>query len=600
MLLLKKCTLFSAVLFCCVQSFAQLTPVIDRNYFRAPLNIPIQLAANFGEVRKDHFHMGLDIRTQQKENLPVYAAAGGYVSRISIERYGFGKAIYITHPGGYTTVYVHLNRFYDALDNFVKQKQYKDQQWEQDCSFAPGQFPVAPGQFIAWSGNTGASQGPHLHFEVRDNKTGNNLNPLLFNLGVSDNIDPLIYGLYWYDRRYSTYQSGPKPIAIKKINGEYVSAQQVVKVGSPRISLGIRAEDKVSPTSFLFGIYAAYLHLDDSLQCMFQLNNFSYNDTRYLNACVDYSYWQSKGLPIQHLSRLPGNNMPVFVTNKEGGVLELNDTLPHRVAIDVKDAAGNLSSLRFTLQYDPALKQDLFFTMNGIPLQPGKENKVETGNVQLHFSAFALYDAVNFVVAESAPGGWPQASVAAQLHNYEVPVHDPYTVSLRLSNPALAAYSNRIVMQLRNPRYKGLQKPVAQGGWYTASFRNLGTAQLLVDTVAPLIQPVGWRNGARLGSNSTLRLRCTDNLGEVKQFRALLDGQWLLFTHSTNDYIYYMDEHCPTGVHTLEVSVSDIAGNTTVRSYQFTKQEGVINNRRPGKLPPLRKKKTHVSTKRRK
>ncbi len=603
MQLLKKYVFFPVCVLGLVHTFAQQSPVIQKDYFRDPLAIPIELAANFGEVRKDHFHMGLDIRTQQKENLPVYAAADGYVSRISMERYGFGKAIYITHPGGYTTVYVHLNKFYDALDNYVKQKQYKDEQWEQDCTIPPGQFPVAKGQFIAWSGNTGASQGPHLHFEIRDNKTGNNLNPLLFNLGVTDNIDPFIYSLYWYDRRYSTYESGPKPIPIKKVNGGYVTTQQVVKVGSPQISLGIRAEDKVSPSSFLFGIYAAYLNLDNNLQFMFQINNFSYTDTRYLNACVDYSYWMNKGVPIQHLSRLPGNNMPIFVTNKEGGVLTLNDTLPHNVSIDVKDASGNLSTLRFKIQYDPALKQDLFFTMNGIKVLPGKENNLQTDNVRLHFSAFGIYDAVNFVLAESAPGGWPHASVAAQLHNYQVPVHDPYTVSLRLSNAALAVYSNRIVMTLQNPRYKAVQKPVVQGDWYTANFRNLGTVQLVVDTVAPSIQTIGWHNGSKLGSNSSIRLRCNDNLGEIKQFRALLDGKWLLFSHSTNDYIYSMDEHCSLGVHTLQVSVTDIAGNTTVKNFQFTKEAGIVKGApgAPGRrIPKASKNKKHVSTKRRK
>src|SRR3954451_17526096 len=144
--------------------------VYPQGYFRNPLGIPIQLAANFGELRTNHFHMGFDIRTQQRENLPVYAAAQGYVSRIKIEKSGFGRAIYISHPNGYTTLYAHLNDFYEELNSYVKDKQYADKQWEQEIDLKPNQFPVEKGQIIAYSGNTGGSEGPHLHFEIRDTK----------------------------------------------------------------------------------------------------------------------------------------------------------------------------------------------------------------------------------------------------------------------------------------------------------------------------------------------------------------------------------------------------------------------------------------------
>ena len=130
------------------------------------MNIPIQLVSNFGELRTDHFHMGLDIRTQSRENLPVFAAADGYVSRIKIEKYGYGKAIYITHPNGYTTLYGHLNSFYNVLENYLESKQYKEKKWEQDFDLPANMFHVTKGQFIANSGNTGGSQGPHLHFEI--------------------------------------------------------------------------------------------------------------------------------------------------------------------------------------------------------------------------------------------------------------------------------------------------------------------------------------------------------------------------------------------------------------------------------------------------
>jgi hypothetical protein len=564
------------LLFPCSAIFAQNTrsEAYPQQYFRNPLGISLQLSANFGEVRKDHFHMGLDIRTQQKENLPVYAAAEGYICRVSIEQGGYGKAIYIQHPAGYITVYGHLNGFYDSLEHYLVARQYKEEQWEQDFSLPPGEFPVQKGQFIARSGNTGSSGGPHLHFEIRDSRTGYNLNPLLFGLGLEDNIAPYLQGLYWYDRRYSTYQVSPQRIPIAKTgDGGYQATDTIVRIGSPLISFGIRAEDKTNSSPFLFGVYEAGLWVDDSLHCYFQLNNFSYNDTRYLNASIDYKAYSSTDLTIQHLSQLPGNALTIFTTDANRGVVRFTDTLPHSVRILLKDVAGNASVIQFQVAYDARLQQDFFFTTNSIPLLPNKANEVSGQSVKASFSTKAFYDTVPFVLAEMPAGGWPNASLNAQLHNANVPVHDMYTVQLQLQDPAMAAYSDQLVMQLQNNRYGAVRKAeIVSPGWYKASFRNLGKVQLLADTVPPIIQPIGWSNGQAFTTQSSLRIRCSDNMGGLRYFSARLDGQWVLFTHSTPDYLYTFDEYCPVGEHILTVSVQDMAGNRTVRELRFTRQ----------------------------
>src|SRR5215211_2665687 len=178
---------------------AQQNPYPQR-YFRNPLNIPIQLVANFGEIRTNHWHMGLDIRTQQKVNLPVYAATDGYVARVSVEPGGFGQAIYINHPNGYTTVYGHLNSFFSALADYVKQKQYEQEHWAVNLILPANLFPVKKGDVIALSGSKGASEGPHVHFEIRDTKTENCLNPLLFGFPIADAVPPAVTRLAMYDR----------------------------------------------------------------------------------------------------------------------------------------------------------------------------------------------------------------------------------------------------------------------------------------------------------------------------------------------------------------------------------------------------------------
>ena len=543
-----------------------------QNYFRNPLNIPLQLAANFGEVRPNHFHMGFDIRTQGRENLPVHAAADGYISRIKIEKWGYGRAIYITHPNGYTTVYGHLNNFYPALDKYVKQQQYASTSWEQDIIFSPQQFPVSKGDFIAFSGNTGGSAGPHLHFEIRDTKTENCLNPRLFGFDIPDKIAPVIYSLYWYDRRYSTYQLGPNKINILRKGNDYISAQKTVKVGSPLLSLGIYAEDKSSNSPFMFGIYGASLYMDNVLLNSFALDDFSYPDSRYVNACIDYSTYIKSKMPIQYLCILPGNQLPVFDDENNNGTIMLTDTLPHKIRLVVKDAAGNESTLITNIQYSAALQKDYAFTMNSVALTPGKENSIEGENVKAVFPEPDFYDVVPFVLNEQPIKGKAKASSLIQLHNQYVPVDDSFSVQIKTTLPVNDPLRNHVVMYKITGAHKEANKGQWIGDWMQAKFNRLGTFQLLIDTIPPVVTPLGWKSGAVFTAQKFLKLRCKDELDEIEVFTASLDGQWLMFGKKDDDFIYEFDEHCPPGQHELTVTATDIAGNISVKKFSFTRK----------------------------
>src|SRR5664279_3746702 len=232
----------------CIYSFpasGQLFPSEDYpgNIFRDPLNIPIRLAANFGELRANHYHMGLDIRTEHRENLPVYAAADGYIYRIKIEPFGFGQAIYILHPEGYLTLYAHLNAFYPALAAWVKQKQYEKERWDLTLDPPAGLFNVKKGQQIANSGNMGGSQGPHLHFEIRTFPNDVNLNPLLFGLPVKDDTPPVIRSLSVYDRNRSFYEQQPFFIPVREKSGRYAISLPELICKTPNPGFGVNGFD---------------------------------------------------------------------------------------------------------------------------------------------------------------------------------------------------------------------------------------------------------------------------------------------------------------------------------------------------------------------
>ncbi len=547
------------------------TPVTyPKGYFRDPLDIPIQLAANFGELRNNHFHMGFDIRTNQRENLPVYAAAGGYVSRIKVERSGFGHAIYITHPNGFTTLYAHLNQYYPALEAYVKNKQYHDEQWEQEISFSPDQFPVTKGQFIAFSGNTGASQGPHLHFEIRDTKTGNNLNPWLFDFTLPDKVAPVIYRLYAYDRRYSTYQSAPKTIAIKAAGKNYTARDAVVELSTPIVSFGIAAEDKTSTTGFRFGIYEASIAVDDSVLADFRLNNISYTDTRYVNGSIDYKTKASGGGYIQHLSRLPGNQSTIFSDAGDGKII-LSDTEIHTAEIVVSDAAGNSSHLSFKFRWNPAITKDLVFAQNSIAMPPGQKNVYEDDDLRLEFSPRAFYDTVPFVHSFQQTNEPRVISAVHHLANYTIPVHDSFEVGIKPGIMPPDTLQERVVIQLVSNRKVEAEKGIWKDGFVYGKFRDLGNVKLLLDTIAPRLTPVGWTNGSSLRNKRSMTFVATDNNGELSTFNAYVDGQWILFSRKNNFFIHTFDQKIAPGSHEMRVVVTDIVGNTTEKIYRFSR-----------------------------
>ena len=549
---------------------AQIKSVYPQNYFRSPLDIPLDLSANFGDLRSNHFHMGLDIRTQSRENLRVYAVADGYVSRIKIEKWGYGRAIYITHPNGYTSLYAHLNSFYKPLQDFLVKKQYADEQWEQDIYLQPNQFPVTKGQFIALSGNTGGSAGPHLHFEIRDTKTENNINPELCGIDIPDNVKPVVNGLYWYDRRYSTYQEAPKAISLKPAGAGFTSMQEVVQVSSPLISLGVKTLDRRNNSSFRFGIYQAELWMDDSLINAFQLNDFSYPASRYINACTDYTVYTKTNSFIQHLSKLPGNNISIFSEAGGTGVIILHDTLVHNINIALKDVHNNASYISFRVRYNKS-EEHIVYPSNAKPLMPGIADSVTGRNVKAYFSKNTFYDAVPFQLSESVSLLRNAVSPMVSLHNYTVPLHDSIVVKLKPVRMLSSAEKDKVVVQLVSNRHKEVAKGEWKDGWMSVKFNRLGFVQMLLDTIPPVVTPLGWKNGSKFSTGQNIRIRCTDEYDEVENFTATLDGQWLLFAKKNDDFVYTVDDYFTTGEHTLKIIVTDKAGNVTEKRFMVVK-----------------------------
>lgn len=558
-------------------SFAQIFPVkrYPKGYFTWPVDAQKALAANFGELRPNHYHMGLDCKTDQKENRPVMAAADGYIAKVKIEPNGFGRCIYINHPNGLTTLYAHLNDFNAALEQYVTEQQYQLKSWEVLLDIPAGLFPVKKGQFIAYSGNTGGSQGPHLHFEIRDTKTDKVLNPLLFGFPIPDNIAPDILRLAVYDRCTSTYEQTPKFYPLKKVKGGYTTASSIILSNTDKISFAITAYDRYTGSTNKNGIFQAVLYDNEQPVTGFQLDSIGYDETRYLNAHIDYKLRNSGGSFVQHLGRLPGYPEGIYKDATGDGVIDIEAGTAHQIKIEVKDADGNSSLLQFSVQKSATTQSGKQAVAAAIYQQkgfyPGYVNVFENNKISFYLPENALYDSILFKFTEMAPSqGYP----VYQLHTGNVPVHCMFPVKIKIP---FTAHPDKMVMHRfwsdKNDYARAV--PVTLGnenGWYLASFRAFGNFQLLTDTLPPSIIPVGLKEGMNAAKLNRIAFVIKDNTKELENFTAYLDGKWLRFSNDKGStFIYKFDDHCSAGAHELKISVTDCVGNRSERIYHFTR-----------------------------
>jgi murein DD-endopeptidase MepM/ murein hydrolase activator NlpD len=558
------------------KSFAQLFPAKNypRDYFAYPVAATKGYAANFGELRPNHYHMGFDCRTDKAQNKKVLAAADGYIAKVKIESYGFGRAIYINHPNGLTTLYAHLNDFYPELEKYVKQQQYALKSWAVYLDIPANLLPVTKEMFIAFSGNTGGSQGPHLHFEVRDTKTDKVLNPSLFNFQISDDVAPDIYKLAVYDRCVSTYEQTPKLFVLKKVNGVYVTSPALIITNTDKVSFGITASDRCNGSNNRNGIYETVLYENDNPIVGFQLDSIGYDETRYLNAHIDYKYRSGGGSFIEHVSKLPGYNNSVYKTFNGDGVINIEDDSAHKIKIVVKDANGNTSVLQFVVQRNSKAVlvkvKDSATYFQPKAFHPGFVNIFENDNIRFYLPKNCLYDSMRFQYNETS--GKTGYNIY-QLHNTSVPLHIYFPISIK----AASALPNKMVMHrfANGKNDYAHAEPVNYGnetGWYKASFREFGNFELMVDTISPTITPIGFKDGMNCGKQSRIVFVVKDNTEEIKKFTATLDGNWLRFSNDKGSrFIYDFDELCPAGVHELKIIAEDQVGNMVEKIYRFTR-----------------------------
>lgn len=533
---------------------------------RSPLDIPILLSGNFGELRNNHFHSGIDFKTQGSEGKPVHAVQEGYVSRISVSPWGYGNGLYLTHPDGTTTVYGHLQRFSRKIATYVKEQQYAKESFHVNLFLTPDQIPVEKGEIVALSGNTGSSGGPHLHFEIRDTETEEVLDPLEFYKDrVTDTRPPRLQGILIcpVEGRGAVGGSSRK-LEIKPRTtpeGNLTLAAPVEAWGE--IGLAVKAYDYMDHTTNIYGVKKITLLVDNQQIYHSNLDRFAFDETRYLNSFTDYAEWKNNRSFYMRSFVEPGNKLR-FLETVNRGILRIDEARTYHLTYLLADAAGNTSRFDFRivgkeqpLPEIPAGASEQFHW--------GSDNRFGAKGIRLFIPRGNLYNDLAFRHTVKTDSTAPAATHI--LHSHPVPLHRSAELSLRLQHDTLAEKRQYGIVQLVKGRMSWIGGTY-RDGWIDGNIKELGTYTVAQDTKAPLITPL---NAASWMGKQQFVFRLTDNLSGVQTYRGEIDGQFVLFEMNSQSVITYRfdSERLSRGKHTLKLTVTDAAGNSSVYTHPF-------------------------------
>lgn len=548
-----------SLLVCCQTLTAQ--------QLRKPMDHPILLSGNFGELRSNHFHSGIDFKTQGVEGKPIHSVKDGYVSRISVSPWGYGNGLYITHPDGTTTVYGHLQKFSKKITAYIKEKQYTQESFNVNLMLTPDELPIKEGELVALSGNTGSSGGPHLHFEIRDTETEETMDPIEYYKDlIQDTRPPKIQGIMVYPMQGKGVVNGSrrklelKPVTAK--NGKQTLTGKIEAWGE--IGLAVKAYDYMDNTSNIYGVKDITLTADNQVIFRSHLDRFAFHETRYLNSLTDFEEWKEhRSFYIKSFVE-PGNRLR-FIESLDRGILTIDEPRTYHLTYRLADAFGNTTTLSIRVEgkEQPIPQVD---TENTELFHWWSDNRFGAKGIRLTIPKGNLYDDLYF--RYSAKEDSTALGATHRLHNKPVALHKSAKLSLRLQTDTLENKRQYGIVRLQNGR-RSWSGGVYRNGWIDTDIRELGNYTVGQDRVPPTITPL---NPATWVSKQAIAFRLSDNLSGVQTYRGEIDGQFVLFEMNSKSVITYKfdKERLARGKHTLKLTVDDACGNQSTYTYPFT------------------------------
>lgn len=567
----KKTILFVAAIAFAADISSQ---VPDKEIFISPLRDQPSLSASFAELRSDHFHSGLDYKTGGVTGKDVLAIDEGYVYRIAVSPTGFGRALYVRHSSGYSSVYGHLKSFRPDIEEFVKRRQYEQKNFTVSLFPQRDQFRVARGEVIAWSGNSGGSSGPHLHFEIRESSSEDPVNPLIFNLGVSDRIRPVIDKVILYPlSRSSSVNSSRSSMTLRAVplNGSYGIASGEIPVICGETGIGLKCWDSFDNSTNRCGIYTIDLQVDELKVYGFTADRFAFSESRYINSHIDYAAKASGNEYIHRLFIQPGNRLSMYDGHVRRGVLSFSDDGEHDIKITVTDVHGNKSWLSFKIR-----------SVSKTPIPPaevicskilpyGKASDFTADGIRITFPAGAFYDTLFFdykVRNHTRTFLSPVHSV----HNETVAVHDRFRLSIRPDTVPKGRESKMCLAQVSSKGVVSYSGGDYKYGFLSGDVTKLGDYTVTIDTISPVIRP-SFAAGANLTGRQSFTVTITDDFSGIRSYETLIDGEWALAEYDAkNNLLIYRPEKQflkENTIHLMELTVTDDRGNKSVLKSEF-------------------------------
>lgn len=547
-----------------------------QNDFRSPVDTTLTLAGNFGEIRPNHFHAGFDIRTNNREGMPIYAVADGYVSRIKISAFGYGKAIYITHPNGYTSVYGHLKDFDNDVQTFTTKIQYLKESYEIDTVLTPITLPVKQGELIGISGNTGGSQGPHLHFEIRDTQTEMPINPYYFGYLIADTVKPRITQLAIYPLNASSSVNGKniaKKIAPAYKKGQYTFLKQDTLSVNGEIGFGIECYDTETKSTNKNSVYSIELQSGGKRIYYYEMEKFTFENSRYVNAHIDYPSKQKHGTKIQKCFLSKNNKVGIYKDVINNGKLLFTDDSVHWIKFILKDYVGNTTELMLKvkssskqIQTKPKQETNTYFDCS-------KENSFQTEEIKIDIPANALYDDIVFNYSK-------QGSVAGtfsplhQIMNDAVALQKAMTIRIQPVRLPDSLQSKACVVSVTDKGKKSYEGGIFAEGWVITQTKEFGNYAIGIDTVAPKLKPafkIIKEQIPDLSKAKKIGVIASDNLSGIRKYRATIDGKWVLceYEFKQNLLFYTFDYKIEPGLHEFKIEVTDDKENKSILTFIF-------------------------------
>ena len=509
--------------------------------FIYPLDRDVVVTGNYGEIRPNHFHAGLDFSTNPIINLPIKSVADGYVSRIKIGSGGYGRVLYVTHTNGYVSVYAHQKKYAQKIDEYIKKLQLEQKKNEIEVYPKANELSVKKGEVIGYTGNSGSSTGPHLHFEIREEKSEIPINPLLV-YDVKDDVKPELTHLAIYSTADTNYIKRVSSIPVKYI-GDKLSLPKYTQVLTENtFAIGFSGFDRANGSTNKNNIYEAKVLLDNKIIYHHQLNNISFDNGRYVNVFSE----KENGVKFQKCFSPTCYDIAIYKSLINGGKIVLNDTLSHKISLQINDEKGNKNALTFFVKTK---------NLKGYAVNTIKHNVFCNQDANIKKEDVEVFIKAGTLSANASVGVYINKLGKAVVGNKDEDLLKAFTLSIKIPK-AIPGKENKMVLINEGHCMVGTY----ENGWLKAESKSFGIFSYGYDTVAPtIVLP----SSKKKTSTSSIKFKVADNLSGIADYHIYVNGVWQIAEYDAKSATItcYFTEPNPK---TLKIEVTDKVGNKAV------------------------------------